>query len=351
MTSRKPPHNPDSKMEQQFSRRVLNPLIYAKLLANPPLIVPKIKYRSDASSSTAAQENIKRDTMLSQNFLDFDALWDFSDPQHTETKFREILIQIPEDNPAYLELLTQIARAQGLEQKFDRAHQTLDQVERRLGNYPSRAKVRYYLERGRVFNSSDKPDEARPLFEQALELAKDISEDFYAVDALHMLAIVAQPAASLDLNLQAIQLAESSEQEKARNWLGSLYNNTGWSYHDLGDFESALDMFQKAEAARRSKGNVTEIRIAVWAVARALRSLQCFEEALSKQMTLNEEYEADGEKDGFVFEEIGECLLALNRVAEARPYFSQAHEILAQDDWVADKEPARLARLKELGAT
>jgi tetratricopeptide (TPR) repeat protein len=288
--------------------------------------------------------------MLSQNFLDFDALWDYSNPQHTETKFREILIQIPEDNPAYLELLTQIARAQGLEQKYDRAHQTLDQVERRLGNYPSRAKVRYYLERGRVFNSSGNPDEARPLFERALESAKDISEDFYAVDALHMLAIVAPPDSSLDLNLLAIQLAESSEQEKARNWLASLYNNTGWSYHDLGDYHSALDMFQKAEATRRSQGRVNEIRIAVWAVARALRSLKCFEEALSKQMTLKEEYEAAGEKDGFVFEEIGECLLALSRPEEAHPYFAQAHEILSQDVWLAEKEPERLARLQKLGA-
>ena len=90
--------------------------------------------------------------MLSQNFLDFDSLWDYSDPRQTETKFREILLQIPENNSAYLELLTQSARSQGLQQKFDRAHQTLDQVERRLGNYASRAKVRYHLERGRVFN-------------------------------------------------------------------------------------------------------------------------------------------------------------------------------------------------------
>jgi tetratricopeptide (TPR) repeat protein len=287
--------------------------------------------------------------MLSQNFLEFDSLWDYSNPQQTETRFREILIQIPEDNPAYLELLTQIARAQGLEQKFDRAHQTLDQVERRLGDYPSRAKVRYLLERGRALNSSGNPDEARSFFEQALDMAKDLSEDFYAVDALHMLAIIAPPDSSLDLNLRAIQLAESSEQEKARNWLGSLYNNTGWSYHDLGDFDSALDMFQKAEAARRSQGRVNEIRIAVWAVARALRSLRCFEEALSKQLTLKEEYEAAGESDSYVCEEIGECYLALDRAEEAQPYFAKAHEILSQDAGLAEREPARLERLKELG--
>lgn len=288
--------------------------------------------------------------MSSQNFLDFDALWNYADPHQTETKFREILLQIPEHNPAYLELLTQIARAQGLQHKFDKAHQTLDQVERRLGDYASRAKVRYQLERGRVFNSSGHPDEAGPFFEQAFDLSKKLSEDFYAVDALHMLAIVAPPASSLDLNLLAIQYAESSDQEKARGWLGSLYNNTGWSYHDMGDYESALDFFRKAEAFRRAKGGVNEIRVAQWCVARTLRSLQRIDEALSKQMALKAKFESAGESDGFVFEEIGECLLALDRAQEAQPYFAKAHEILAQDTWLAEKEPGRLARLRELGA-
>jgi tetratricopeptide (TPR) repeat protein len=287
--------------------------------------------------------------MSSKNFFDFDALWNYSDPHQTETKFREILLQIPEHNPAYLELLTQIARAQGLQHKFDKAHQTLDQVERRLGDYASRAKVRYQLERGRVFNSSGQPDEARPLFEQALDMAKKLSEDFYAVDALHMLAIVAPPASSLNLNLLAIQYAESSDQEKARSWLGSLYNNTGWSYHDMGDFESALDMFQKAEAIRRSKGGANEIRIAQWCVARTLRSLKRINDALSIQMALKAEFDTAGEGDGFVLEEISECLLALDRAQEAQPYFAKAYEILAQDTWLAEKEPERLARLRELG--
>ncbi len=86
--------------------------------------------------------------MSLQNLPDFDALWDYSHPDQTETKFREILLQFPEDDPAFLELLTQIARAQGLQWKFDHAHQTLDQVERRLGEVPSRPKIRYLLERG-----------------------------------------------------------------------------------------------------------------------------------------------------------------------------------------------------------
>jgi tetratricopeptide (TPR) repeat protein len=287
--------------------------------------------------------------MLTQNLPDFDSLWDYAQPDQTEIKFRAILLQIPEDDPALLELLTQIARAQGLQRKFEKAHQTLDQVKRRLGGVASRPQIRYLLERGRVFNSSGDPEQARPYFEQALDLATQLNEDFYAVDALHMLAIIALPAQSLTLNRQAIQRAESSADAKARNWLGSLYNNLGWAYHDMGNYASALEAFEKAESYRRAKGSVPEIRIAVWCVARALRSLNRVEEALSKQMALKAEFDAVGERDGFVFEEIAECLLELRRTEEARPYFAKAYEVLSEDVSLAEQGPERLARLKKLG--
>jgi tetratricopeptide (TPR) repeat protein len=286
--------------------------------------------------------------MLSQSPPDFDALWDYDHPDRTEMKFREILLQVPEYDPAFLELLTQIARAQGLQRKFEHAHQTLNQVERRLGEVPSRSKIRYLLERGRVFNSAGHPERARPLFEKALDLAEQITEDFYAVDAMHMLAIIASPEQSLGINLQAIQMAEQSRDERARSWLGSLYNNTGWSFHSMGDYVAALGMFEKAEEWRRSKGSASETRVAIWCVARALRSLNRLEEALSRQMDLKKEIDSLREKDGFVLEEIGECLLALNRRDEARPYFSEAFEILSQDAWLAEYESERLARLKAL---
>ena len=287
--------------------------------------------------------------MPSPNIPDFDALWDYSHPDKSEEKFREIILHIPEDDPAYLELLTQIARAQGLQRKFDRADQTLDQVEKRLSEFPSRAKVRYLLERGRVCNSSQKPEQARPFFEQALDLAKQLSEDFYAVDAIHMLAIISSTDQALALNLDAIQMAESSSQERAQNWLGSLYNNTGWSYHDLGNYAAALEIFEKAEAWQRSKGRVSQTRIATWTVARTLRSLNRVEEALSKQLALRDELDSAGEEDdGFVVEEIGECLLALNRLDEAHPFFEKAYAILSKDAWRVEQEPDRLARLKAL---
>jgi len=283
------------------------------------------------------------------SYPDFDSFWDYSNPGDTEIKFREILLQIPNDDPAHLELLTQIARSQGLQGKFEQAHETLDGIEKQLGSDLSRAKVRYLLERGRVFNSSGHPAQSGSFFEQALDMAQQLSEDFYAVDAIHMLAIVAPPASALTLNLRAIRRAETSQQEKARNWLGSLYNNMGWAYHDMGDFDSALNIFEKAEAWCRSKRDVGKTRIAIWSVARALRSLNRIEEALSKQMALKEEFESSGESDGYVFEEIGECFLALDRKQEARPYFKQAYELLSKDEFLVAQEPGRIERLKELG--
>ena len=287
--------------------------------------------------------------MPNTNLPDFDSLWDYSAPDKTETKFRELLPQFPESVSARLELLTQIARTQGLQRKFDEAHQTLDEVETQLAENPSRAKVRYLLERGRVFNSSKQADRAKPFFEQALDLAKGLGEDFYAVDAVHMLAIIADPASSLSLNLSAIQLAESSLEERARNWLGSLYNNTGCSYHEMEEYASALMMFEKVELFRRAKGGMSEIRIAVWCVARCLRSLNRLDEALSKQLALHAEFESAGETDGFVFEEIGECLLALQRGEEAKPYFAKAYEVLSRDVWLVENEAERITRLKQLG--
>ena len=288
--------------------------------------------------------------MSSSSPIDFDSLWDYNKPDRTEMRFREILLQIPENVPAFLELLTQIARAQGLQRKFDHAHQTLNQVERRLGSIPSRPRVRYLLERGRVFNTAGDPGRARPLFEQAFEMADQLSEDFYAVDALHMLAMIAPADLSLKLNMQAIQCAQNSRDERARNWLGSLYNNTGWSLHNMGEHAKALEMFEKAEALRRSNGNATAVRVAVWCVARALRSLNRLEEALSRQMDLKKEFDSVGETDGYVLEEIGECLLAMKRTEEAKKYFAGAYDILSQDAFLAEHEPERLARLKTLGS-
>ena len=49
----------------------------------------------------------------------------------------------------------------------------------------------------------------------------------------------------------------------AKKWLGSLYNNIGWTYHDLQQYEAALAIFQKALVWRATtQGQPRETQIA-----------------------------------------------------------------------------------------
>jgi tetratricopeptide (TPR) repeat protein len=281
---------------------------------------------------------------------DFDQLWDYDDPAATEQHFRELLSRIPTGTIAYQELLTQIARAQGLQHDFDAAHHTLDTVERALASGGERVHIRYLLERGRAFNSARQPERARPLFLEAWERAQLAGEDLYAIDAAHMLAIVDPSEQSLAWNLRALELAERTADQRAKKWLGSLCNNIGWTYHDAGQYDQALALFEQALAYREAQGQEREARIARWCVARALRSLGRTEQALTIQQALLEANQRDGATDGFVFEELAECLLALGHPAEARPYFARAYAELSRDPWLVEGEPERLDRLKMLGS-
>ncbi len=287
---------------------------------------------------------------------DFDRLWDYSDPAATESRFRELLPAASEarDPGIRLQLLTQIARCEGLQGRFEEAHRTLDEVNNALkgagqATAGHATRVRYLLERGRAFNSSGSPGVARPLFLEAWELALAAEEDFHAVDAAHMLGIVDPPEEALAWNERALKLAESSQDPAARGWLGALYNNIGWTYHDQAEYEQALSVFRRGLDWREDQGAPGPLRIARWCVARCLRSLGRVEEALGMQEALRREFEEAGERDGYVFEELGECLLLLDRAAEARPWFARAYEELSRNTWLAESEAERLERLQELG--
>ncbi|MGH7725744.1 MAG: tetratricopeptide repeat protein [Candidatus Eiseniibacteriota bacterium] len=291
--------------------------------------------------------------------FDIEALWDFNDPAASEARFRGVLADLSDPTEpavaiASLELLTQIARAQGLGRRFDDAHATLDDVERTIAAEEKaaipRVRVRYLLERGRVLNSSGKKDEARPYFVEAFDRALLDEDDPLAVDAAHMVAIVESPEGAMLWNERALALAESSSHPRARKWRASLLNNMGWTRHDRGEFDVALDLFERALEARREQSDPGTIRIARWSVARCLRSLGRTEEALAAQQGIERELSAAGDSDGYVNEEIAECLLALDRATDARPQFARAAELLGKDSWFVEREPARLARLRQLGS-
>ena len=116
-----------------------------------------------------------------------------------------------------------------------------------------------------------------------------------------------------------------------------------------GSSTVTLDAFQKALEARKAEGKTSLIRIGEWSVAKALRVLNRVDDALKIQTQLLQQYEGEGTKDGYVYEELAECYLAKQRVEEARRFFGKAFEELSKDRWLAEHEPNRLQRLETLG--
>lgn len=282
---------------------------------------------------------------------DFDAWWDYQNPDATEEKFQELLKkpEVSENKSYHCQLLTQIARTKGLQRKFEQSHQTLDQAQQLIDDTHSVEQVRYLLERGRAFRSSGDPDAARPLFHHAWELGNRLNEDFYAIDAAHMMAFVEPPEKELEWNLKALDQVEKTKDEKAKKWAGSLYNNIGWTYHDAGEYEKALALFEKALDYQEQQNNIHRIHIAKWCLARALRSLDRIKESLKIQQVLLKDIESETVPDnGYVHEELGECLWLLDRKDEARPYFALAYKTMSQDEWMVENESERLERLRQL---
>jgi len=290
--------------------------------------------------------------VASTSLPEFDKLWNFDNPTETEVKFREILplAELPQDLDYRLQLLTQIARTQGLQRKFAEAHSTLNDVERSLTQDTWLAAIRYNLERGRVFNSSQEKAKALPFFLAAFELSNQKHKDDFAVDAAHMLAIAESTSEKqMEWNLKALAIAEGSSDVRVQGWLGSLYNNIGWTYHDSGRFTEALELFRKALAFRETRKDPSTIRIAKWCIARTYRSLNQLEQSLEIQKALEAEFDQLQEKDGYVFEELGELYLIKGMAVEAQKYFGLAYYELSKDEGFKTNEAQRLARIKELG--
>jgi tetratricopeptide (TPR) repeat protein len=280
---------------------------------------------------------------------ELDTLWDFDDPAGSERRF-EIVVRRArlEDESAFLaEALTQLARAQGLQRRFDDATRTLDSAAEGLRPQDRRGCVRLLLERGRVANSSGAGGRGRESFLEAWALARAAEEDGLAVDAAHMLGIVEPPDEAWAWNERAMELARNSPDPAARRWVGSLANNMGWARHDDGDDDAAIELFELARDEWLADGRVSRARIARWSIARCRRSQGELEAALGEQQAVLAELDELGETDGYVFEEIGECLLALGRVDEAQAHFAHAVELLADDPSLAD-DPERLERLRSL---
>jgi tetratricopeptide (TPR) repeat protein len=291
---------------------------------------------------------VRSDITIPGALPDFIKLWNFGNPKETEQKFQEILsIAQTANDPSYVaQLLSQIARTQGLQGKFDEAHATLDRVEEMLTSDLQLARIRYLLERGRAFNSSNHQDRSIPLFIDAYTLASSIDEMKLAIDAIHMIAIAeSDPKNQVEWNFKGIEMAMSDL--NSIGWLHALYNNIGESYLLLKDYENARLYFHKLIELQIQRNGEADIHT-LKDEAKAIRFLGKPNEALSILEPLLKKIIDAGMDNGWIREEIAENHLLLGENTIAKPHFIKAFELLSKDEFCIKNEQDKLRYLKKL---
>ena len=195
--------------------------------------------------------------------------WNFDDPEASFEVMTAAANAASEPDRSIW--MTQTGRALGLQERFTEADEILDHID---ADQSDHVRARVAIERGRVHNSRGDPEKARLWFALALREAEAAGTEGLAIDAIHMMAIVAPSAdEALQLNEMGLARAEASHDPDARRWRGSLLNNLGWTHFDAGRAEEALVLFEQALAIREEEGDPKSIEFAHEAVAEARQAL------------------------------------------------------------------------------
>jgi tetratricopeptide (TPR) repeat protein len=194
--------------------------------------------------------------MTTNTLPQISSLWDRQDPAGSQARF---VNQLPgaesSGNMAYfVELLTQLARAQSLQRNFEAAHASLDRAKRILDaedpHALRRSMILYLLERGRAYVSSGYEDRAEDYFLEAYEMGLGSAEEALAIDAAHMLGIMTEGTESMDWFCKALKQAEIGLDGLARRWQAPLLELIARSFEQSADLESARQMHERARQCR-----------------------------------------------------------------------------------------------------
>ena len=274
------------------------------------------------------------------------SLWDFDDLAATEKRLREQLGHEATDERR-AEVLTQLARVRGLHGDFDAGERLVNEAETTCGASQI-ALARVDLERGRLRRSSGNVEAALPLFESAFARSLEASNYFVAVDAAHMAALAAPDRAGVVAwTERGIDLAEPHA--TAKYWLGPLLNNLGWAFYEAGEFERALDAFQRALAAREADSeNRAAIEVARYAVGKTLRALGRPADAVPLLEQATTWAIERGSPDGWFHEELAEEYAAIGRDDDAHEHARLALPLLLEADPSLADDAVRSAHLRKL---
>lgn len=232
-----------------------------------------------------------------------------------------------------VEALSQVARMNLLLDDREAGRAALAEAATKAVDSDAAGWSRYLGVRGRFEWKEGDFDRARQTFEEMYTYCSTNSLAGRAIDAAHMVAIVAPtPEEQVRWSRFAIEAAEKSGEE---SWLGPLWNNLACTYYDGKQFENALECFLKARDYHwRFSGEVARL-FADYHVGMALRNLGQLDEAekwLRPVLAWAERLDNHG-AIGQACQDLGEIAVARGNREEGLTLLNRALEEYRIDGW------------------
>ncbi len=166
-----------------------------------------------------------------------------------------------------------------------------------------------------------------------------------AIDAAHMVAIVGTTDEQIEWGKKGIAEAEAGN---VMHWLGPLWNNLGWTYESIGEYDKALEAYLKARENHWKYGDEMNKLIADWAVGHTYRllgenktAIQWLRPILSWAERLD-----NTEWIGWANKDLGEAELARGNDSVALDYLTEAEKHLKKAE-MENWDPEGFNKLRE----
>jgi tetratricopeptide (TPR) repeat protein len=223
-----------------------------------------------------------------------------------------------------VEALAQMARMNLLLGNKDTGRELLEKALERASDNDPMGWSRYLGVRGRFEWKDDNLEAARKTFDETFTYCNTNALYGRAVDAAHMIAIVAEsPEEQIAWGRRGIEAAEAGDVE---SWLGPLWNNLACTYYDQNDYDSALSCYEKArEYHWRHSGEVAKL-FADYSVGMTYRKLGDYDKAgqwLRPVLAWAERLGNHG-AIGQCCEDLGEIAIAQGSTADGLELFKRA---------------------------
>lgn len=230
------------------------------------------------------------------------------------------------NRPVEVEALCQMARMRLLINNLDDARKYLAEAASRADDSDSMGWSRYLGVKGRVEWKTGDLETAKQTFETMFDYCS--LHDLWprAVDAAHMVAIVAEsPDEQIEWSRKGIAIAEARETE---SWLGPLWNNLAGIYFDMKSYDSALECYQTARQYHWRFSDERAKLVADYHVGMVYRFLGNYKEAGSwlRPVLAWAERLQDHDMIGQACEDLGEAAVGLGKKSEGLEYLKRARD-------------------------